>query len=53
LADLNLNMLLLLGTLLRLLTPVNLSAYKEKLPPFASVDLFKIWNIIMIICWKN
>jgi hypothetical protein len=41
-------MLLLLGTLLRLLIPINLSAYKEKLQPFATVDFSKIWDITIL-----
>jgi hypothetical protein len=46
-------MLLLLGTLLGLLAPINLSVYKENLKPFATIDIFKIWNVSMIIYWKN
>jgi hypothetical protein len=34
-------MLLLPGTLLQLLTRINLSAYKENLQPFAAVDFFQ------------
>jgi hypothetical protein len=34
-------MILLLGTLLQLLTPINLSAYKESLQPFATKDFFQ------------
>jgi hypothetical protein len=42
LSDLNSNWVLLLGTLLRLLIPINLSSYKENLQPFATVDFSKI-----------
>jgi hypothetical protein len=38
------NMLILLGTLLQLLTPINLKAYKENLEPFAAIDFFKIFS---------
>jgi hypothetical protein len=40
-------MLLLLGTLLQLRIPINLSAYKENLQLFATIDFFKTWNTIM------
>jgi hypothetical protein len=46
--DPNSNMLLLLGTLLQLLIPINLKAYKEYLQPFATIDFSKKWNITMI-----
>jgi hypothetical protein len=46
-------LLLLLGTVLQLLTPINLSAYKENLQPFSIKDFFKLWNTIMTIYWKN
>jgi hypothetical protein len=51
--DPNLSMLLLLGTLLQLLTPTNLSAYEENLRLFATKDFFKMWNAIVTIYWKN
>jgi hypothetical protein len=38
-------MLLLLGTLLQLLTAINLSAYKENLQPFAKVDIFTVLSM--------
>jgi hypothetical protein len=52
-SHLNLSMLLLLRILLRLLATINFSAYKENLQPFAAVDFFKMWNIIMTPYWKN
>jgi hypothetical protein len=36
-SDLNWTTLLLPGTLLQLLTPINLSAYKENLQPFITI----------------
>jgi hypothetical protein len=47
LVDLNSNMFLLRGTLLRLLIPINMRAYAENLQSFATVDFCKIWNITM------
>jgi hypothetical protein len=41
----NWSMLLLLRTLLRLLIPINLEAYKENLQHFATKEFFKMWNI--------
>jgi hypothetical protein len=38
---LNWNKLLLLGTLLRLLIPITLSAYEQHFQPFATVAFFK------------
>jgi hypothetical protein len=52
-SDPNWSMLLLLGTLLQLLTPINLSACKENLQPFATKDFFKMRNTIITIYWKN
>jgi hypothetical protein len=49
----NWSMFLLLGTLLQLLTPINLSVCKQTLQPFATKDFFKMWNSIMTIYWKN
>jgi hypothetical protein len=39
---LNWSNLLLLGTLLQFLTPINFSAYKENLQPFATIGFFKM-----------
>lgn len=36
------SILLLRGSLLRLLTPINLSAHEENLEPFGTVDFFKL-----------
>jgi hypothetical protein len=30
-----------------------LGAYKEHLQPFATLHFFKLWNITVIIYWKN
>jgi hypothetical protein len=46
-------MLLLPGTLLRLRTPINSSAYKENLQLLATKDFFKISSITVIIYWNN
>jgi hypothetical protein len=46
--DLKWSMFLLLGTLLQLLTPINLFACKENFLPFATKHFFKMWNTIIL-----
>jgi hypothetical protein len=52
-SNLNSNVFLLVGILLRLLTPINLSAYIEHLQPFATIYFSKVRNITIIIYWKD
>jgi hypothetical protein len=49
----NSNMLLLLETLMPLLIAINLSAHKENIQLFATIDFSKIQNFAKIIYWKD